>query len=276
MEARNRALPAPRRAWPLIWLTVVVLQGGLLLYPYARDAIVQPERTAFEHGRAVATRLGCFACHGPDGRGGVPNPGSEWKTVPAFTERVPMMFASSDAELREYILDGRPASKAEDAKYRAAMAAQAVRMPAYRDRISEADLGAVVDFVRAASGLLYPEDDLAARGIDLATANGCFACHGDMGGGGIANPGSLKGYVPSFWGADFDELVQSDDELLEWLAKGRIRRFTEHPVARRFIERQIIKMPAYEKILAADEIRAVAAAVRWIRGGTWGEAPLFE
>src|SRR5438132_279047 len=28
-----------------------------------------------EAGRRLAARLGCFGCHGPDGRGGPPNPG---------------------------------------------------------------------------------------------------------------------------------------------------------------------------------------------------------
>ncbi len=253
-----------------------VIENAFLAYPRVRDTILRPETTEYQRGLAVAVRLGCFGCHGAGGRGGVPNPGSHWKTVPAFTERVPMMFASNDAELREYILEGRPASKASDPKYEAEMKAQAVHMPAFRDRISAAELEAVVAFIGSASGLLYPQDDLAARGRDFALTSGCFACHGDMGGGGVANPGSLKGYVPSFWGADFAELVRDDRELIEWIEKGRIARLTENPVARRFLEKQVIQMPAYEAFLEPDEIEAVAAAVRWINRGAWRDAPLLD
>jgi mono/diheme cytochrome c family protein len=259
------------------WLAAAfVVQTAVLLYPHARDLIVRPETTAYEHGRAIAAELGCFSCHGPEGRGGVPNPGSEWKTVPAFNERVPMMFAKSDAELREYILDGHPRSKANDPEYRTDMEAQAMRMPAYREHLSTAELDALIAFIRPASGLLVPEDDLAARGLDLAYSNGCFSCHGDLGGGGVANPGSFKGYIPSFWGEDFRELVRSDAELVEWIAKGRIERLTQNAIARRYVEGQVIQMPAYEKFLSAEEIDALAAAVRWIHEGSWQNQPLLE
>jgi mono/diheme cytochrome c family protein len=263
-------------SWTRWIVAALVIENAYLLYPHARDLVVRPETTDYESGRAIASRLGCFSCHGPDGRGAAPNPGSEWKTVPAFNERVPMMFAKHDAELREYILDGHPASKADDPEYRAEMEAQAIRMPAYRKHISTGELDALIAFIRPASGLLVPEADLAARGLDLAHATGCFSCHGDLGGGGVANPGSLKGYIPSFWGEDFRELVRSDEELVEWIAKGRIARLTENVIARRYVEGQVIQMPAYERFLSAEDIRAIAAAVRWIHEGTWRDRPLLE
>ncbi len=259
------------------WIAVAfLLENAILLYPHARDLIVRPETTPYEHGRAIATGLGCFSCHGPEGRGGIPNPGSEWKTVPAFNERVPMMFAKHDAELREYILDGHPRAKADDPDYRAEMEAQAMRMPAYRKHLSAGELDALIAFIRPASGLLVPDADLAARGLDLAYSNGCFSCHGDLGGGGVANPGSFKGYIPSFWGEDFRELVRSDTELVEWIAKGRIARLAENVIARRYVEGQVIQMPAYEKFLRPEEIDAIAAAVRWIHEGSWQNQPLLE
>jgi mono/diheme cytochrome c family protein len=266
-------MPSSLAPWLLLAL---IVENAILLYPHARTLVVQPQLTAYEEGRAVANRLGCFGCHGADGRGDVPNPGSEYETVPAFTERVPMMFAKSDAELREYILDGAPASKRADPQYRAEVEAMAMKMPAYRDHITTQELEAIMAFIRPASGLLYPDDDEAARGLDLAVTNGCFACHGDLGGGGVPNPGSFKGYIPSFWGLDFEELVRDDDELLEWIAKGRITRLTDNPVARLYVEGQVIQMPAYEKLLSPDEIQAIAAAVRWIHDGSWTTAPLLD
>jgi mono/diheme cytochrome c family protein len=265
-----------QRHWPKLALAALLLQSGWMMYPHARNLVLPPEHTAYESGKRTAARLGCFGCHGPDGRGGVPNPGSVWETVPAFTERVPMMFAKHEGELREYVLDGAPASKRDDGKYEAEMAAQALRMPAYRGRITDAELDDVIAFIRAASGLLYPEDDEAGRGMDLALTNGCFGCHGDMGGGGVANPGSLKGYIPGFWGEDFKELVRNDEELLEWINEGRIARLTENPIANEFIEGQTIQMPAYKDHLTEKQVRAVAAAVRWMAGGTWQDEPLLD
>jgi mono/diheme cytochrome c family protein len=264
------------RSWPRWFVAAVLLQNAWLLYPYARDVVVRPETTAYVRGKRVADRLGCFACHGPEGRGGVPNPGSRSETVPGWTERVPMMFVATDAELREYILDGRPQSKATDPAYARQMERQAVQMPAYRERISAAELDDVVTFIRAASGLLVPEDLTAARGLDLAFSVGCFSCHGDLGGGGTPNPGSFKGYVPSFWGADFRDLVRSEAELLEWIREGRIERLARHPVGSWFLERQVIRMPAYKHVLTEADIGAIAAAVGWIHARSWERQALLE
>jgi mono/diheme cytochrome c family protein len=85
----------------------------------------------------------------------------------------------------------------------------------------------------------------------------------------MANPGSFKGYVPSFWGRDFDDLVRDDVELRAWLADGKIARIAEHPIGGWFFRRQALKMPAYGSRLKPDEIEALVAYVRWIRSGPW-------
>src|SRR5207237_1199447 len=147
--------------------------------------------------------------------------------------------------------------------------------PAARGRRVAAGLGCfgaaqledLVAYLRAASGQVLPEEPLAARGADLATELGCFACHGPLGAGGMANPGSLKGYVPGFWGADFDDLVRSDEELWHWIAEGEIRRITEHPISAFFFRRQAIKMAAFGRFLPEADVRALAAYVRWIHAG---------
>src|SRR5512145_1757860 len=93
----------------------------------------------------------------------------------------------------------------------------------------------LVAYLRAASGLLEPRDDVAAKGVEIALANGCFHCHGDMGVGGMPNPGSLKGYIPGFGGEDFDELVRDDDELRSWITEGGVPRLRNDPLASYFI-----------------------------------------
>src|SRR5438552_4014807 len=117
--------------------------------------------------------------------------------------------------------------------------------------------------------VLALEDTPAARRRRVAAELGCFACHGPLGAGGVPNPGSLKGYVPGYWGADFDDLVRSDEELWHWIAEGEIRRITEHPISAFFFRRQAIKMAAFGRFLPEDDVRALAAYVRWIHAGAW-------
>jgi len=274
-------LPMPNlrpRQWAIISaiLTLLLLvETGWLAYPFVHELVVPSEESAESRGRRAAEELGCFACHGPLGRGGVPNPGSEYKTVPSFHEGTLMMFAKDDEDVRAYIVDGAPAAKRGSASYRKAMDAQAIRMPAYRDVVGADQLDDLVAYLRGASELLYPpEGEAAESGGELAHDLGCFACHGDMGSGGIANPGSLKGYIPGFYGPDFAELVLDDAELRSWIAEGGIPRFSDDSLASFFLERQRIKMPAYKQHLDDEQIDSLVAYVRWISTETWRDLPL--
>jgi mono/diheme cytochrome c family protein len=248
---------------------LLVVESSYVAYPWVRDLVLQREESEVARGRRLADELGCFNCHGPGGRGGVPNPGSKWEGVPSFHEGTPMMFVGSDDDLRAYILDGAPEAKRKRESYRKEIAAQAIQMPAYRGWVSDRDVDALVAYIRAASELLVPEEEKIARGGELARANGCFGCHGEMGGGGLANPGSFKGYVPGFTGRDFEELVRSEQELRDWITKGTIPRLSEDPFASFFLERQRIQMPAYGEYLSESDVDAVAAYVRWLAQGSW-------
>jgi mono/diheme cytochrome c family protein len=258
----------------LFLLVLLFAETAWLAYPFVRDRLAPPQLTPEARGHELALQLGCFNCHGPQGTGGVPNAGSKWETVPSFHEGTPMMFVKKDADIREYILDGAPAAKRDRASYQEEMAGQAIHMPAFRDWVNGEDLDALVAFVRSRSDLLEPADDSAARGAKIVSENGCFACHGAMGSGGLPNPGSLKGYIPGFTGPDFAELVQNDDELREWITKGTISRLADDPVASIFLERQRIQMPAYERFLTRAEVDDVVAYIRWLAGETWRAQPL--
>jgi mono/diheme cytochrome c family protein len=258
-----------------VWALVVVaaLETGWLLYPVVRRFVLAIEETPAARGHRLAGELGCFACHGPDGDGGTKNPGSQEGEVPAFTEQTQMMYVKTTDDLREYILDGAPQRRREDSDYRARMDGAALHMPAYRGLVSARQLDDLVAYLRATSGQVMPEGAAAtaavSRGADLAMTYHCARCHGALGAGGVANPGSFKGYIPGFWGADYDDLVRSDEELRQWITDGKIPRISEHPIGGWFFRRQAVKMPAYGRFLSPEDIAALEAYVKWIHAGVW-------
>jgi mono/diheme cytochrome c family protein len=262
----------------IAFLVVALLaESAWLAYPVVRDLILPTRGNAAQRGRKLASELGCFNCHGPGGRGGVPNPGSKTGEVPSFHQGTIMMYAKDDQDLREYILNSAPAAKLARPEYRAEMDAQLIRMPSFKDVVSAAQLESLIAYLRASSGLLAPPPDtLAARGADLAVANGCFNCHGEMGIGGMPNPGSLRGYIPGFGGPDYEELVRNDEELRGWISDGDIPRLRNDPLASYFLERERIKMRVFKNYLSAADIDALVAYVHWLAEGRWQMAPLNE
>jgi mono/diheme cytochrome c family protein len=270
--SRGRRGPAWLRS--PIWFLAVLALAGVLLYPRMRAVVLEVEVTPVQRGHDVAVQLGCFNCHGPNGVGGVKNPGSEDGEVPGFIEGTLMMWVRSEEEIREYVLDGAPARKREDPRYRAQMESQLLAMPAYRDHLSGDELDDLMAYLRAVSGLLVPPDELAAKGQDLAYRLGCFHCHGPMGAGGGPNPGSFKGYIPGWWGNDFADLVRSDDELRAWILDGTIARLQEDFVGSHFLRNQRVYMPAYRAFITDEQLSALVAYVKWIHAGDWRGTPL--
>jgi len=139
----------------------------------------------------------CAVCHGPDGRGNgpaapslIPRPRDftlgqyKYKSTPA--DRPP-----SDADLITTVRDGLAASA----------------MPYFRDLLSESEIREVVAYLKSLSPAfagppppvlavpspLPPTPESRARGARLFTAQGCLACHGQGGRGGVALK-DAKGY----------------------------------------------------------------------------------
>jgi cbb3-type cytochrome oxidase cytochrome c subunit len=87
-----------------------------------------------ERGRAVFRKYGCAGCHGPDAKGGVPNPNA--KTA----QQVPGLLYVADgytkAELKERILNGQKEITPLDPK----RPPPPLYMPAWRGTISDAEV----------------------------------------------------------------------------------------------------------------------------------------
>ena len=257
-----------------LWFVACVALGIVLTYPIVRDLVLMVEVTAAERGYRIALRSGCFNCHGANGAGGVKNPGSKDGEVPGFSGGTPMMWVKNEDELREYILDGAPARKRADPQYRQQIASQLLAMPAFRGFVGARDVDDLIVYLRAVSGLITPSEEMAAKGQEVAYRLGCFQCHGPMGAGVSANPGSFKGYIPGWWGNDFRDLAHDDDELRNWILAGEISRLRDNPIAAYFIHRQRLYMPAYRDFIGDADLNALMRYVRWINGGAWQKQPL--
>src|SRR5256712_242220 len=122
--------------------------------------------------------------------------------------------------------------------------------------------------------LLALEETPARRGQRLAAELGCFSCHGPGGGGGTKNPGSEEGTVPAFTERTQMMYVKTTDDLREYVLDGAPRRKREDPDYRAKVEKAALRMPSYRRFVTEADVDALAAYVRWIRGGSW--RPLIQ
>jgi mono/diheme cytochrome c family protein len=223
------------------------------------------DRGTVHRGFKVAESHGCFTCHGVGGHRGMPNPGHGLDDIPPWSGGILMMYADNEGEIREWIQDGMPKRVRADPEQMKLRQGAAIAMPSFRDVLSKRDLTAVVAYVKAVADFEKPEEENAEAGRKVAVQYGCFNCHGPQGRGALDNPGSLKGYVPAWDGADYGELVRSDDEAREWILDGRAHRLQENPVALFFLGRQKIEMPAYRRHLTDADQAALLAYIHWLR-----------
>lgn len=239
-----------------------LLAFGLAVITFA--VLTAPRLPRAERGRRLAEREGCFTCHGPGGVRGAANPGRLDRTVPTFEGDV-MMYAKSPEDIRAWILEGVTPAKSVSQTWRSERDKGALRMPAFKHRLNRHQVDDLVAFIRASAGDPEPEDSLAAAGATRAEKLGCTGCHGAGGRLAARNPGSLKGYVPSWDGDDFAELVRDRTEFHQWVGNGVADRFKANPAARFFLRRAAVHMPAYARHLEPGDEDALWAYVQWLR-----------
>jgi len=242
----------------VLTLVAALLTAALLFVMSRRTWQRAALDTPVQRGRVIAERMGCYGCHGAGGGQPIPNPGAKGGEVPGWPGGTWMMWNRDERDLRAWILKGRP-------EHREADAGALIKMPAYERRLAPKEIGDLVAYVLAASHFGRISDEAAAAGHEVAYRLGCFGCHGPEGRGLVMNPGSFTGYIPSWDGADFADLVRDEAELRQWVKNGASERFLANPVARRILETQAIAMPAYRDRVSDDDLRALAAYIAWVR-----------
>jgi YVTN family beta-propeller protein len=237
----------------------VVLGGAILSLRWFHRA----ESTPALRGAEIARQQGCFACHGPDGRGGVADPGSRSGIVPGWDGPAVATYALNETEIREWILDGKP-SRLKDVDLGVGRK-PLLPMPAYRGKISPGELDDLLVYFRAVSAFDTNISSLAYEGMHEANKLGCFACHGAGGVGGYPNPGSFKGHIPAWDGNEYAEIVRDENELREWILDGASKRLRDNPAAEHFLKGQLVQMPAYRSAIADDQLAKIIGYIQWRR-----------
>lgn len=243
------------RKGAIILLVLIGLAG--VVFSYVRR-LRKPEHTAFWRGREVARTSGCFNCHGPDGTKGIENPGYQYGEVPPWQGETLMMYLKDSAEIRQYVLNGKPDRQKHPPD-------GLLHMPAFKGRIQGRDLQDLVVYLKVLAGYIPKQDSLGTRGIEVASKLGCFGCHGPYGLGGSPNPGSLQGYIPGWDGGAFQQLVRDTSELRQWIMNGEIARLKANPVARKFLHHQVIHMPAFKSNIQPQDLQALMHYIEQLR-----------
>jgi mono/diheme cytochrome c family protein len=259
----------------LLWIAglAAVIAWAAVRFIFLPDRLPPAER-----GRRLAEREGCFACHGPGGIRGTQNPGRPEGSVPSYQGAL-MMYAKNREEILEWIRDGVTAARRKSTSWREERARGVLKMPAFGARLAPNQVADLVAFVEATSGIPKPPEGSPARGLERVHELGCDGCHGLGGRFARPNPGSLKGYVPSWDGGDFPELVRDRAEFGEWVERGVAGRLRKNPIAEYFLRRANLRMPAYGSHLAPGDVDTLWMYVQWLRrtgGAQMGEIGTVE
>ncbi len=245
---------------------VAVLLLAVAALPLTRWALGRRERNPILRGRLLAGREGCVTCHWPWSQREIPNPGSRWGSVPLLAHGNARMYAADRAEIEEFIRHGAPRAWLDDPMVIERLDGQQLRMPAYGEVLSDGEIADLVAFTSAVERVEPPGGETAATGRHAAWKHGCLVCHGVEGSGGLANPGSLGGFVPGFLGGNFEHMVRDEQEFGEWIVDGTSSRLERNPVARFFLRRQRVAMPAYGELVSEEEIQWIWSWVVEMRG----------
>jgi mono/diheme cytochrome c family protein len=100
-------------------------------------------------GRAVARKHGCLGCHGVEGSGGLPNPRSLGGFIPGFSGGNFPDLVRDEEEFRQWVREGSSPRLERNPVVRFFWRRQAIRMPAYRERLTDEELGQLWHWVES-------------------------------------------------------------------------------------------------------------------------------
>jgi mono/diheme cytochrome c family protein len=122
-------------------------RDDLVAYVLTASQFGTPADEAVAAGKEAALRLGCFGCHGPEGRGLIRNPGSFKGFVPPWDGPDYPDLVRDDAEFRQWVRNGVSDRFRANPAAKVFLDNQAIAMPAYGDRASDEDLRTLAAFV---------------------------------------------------------------------------------------------------------------------------------
>lgn len=99
-----------------------------------------PDDAEIAAGRGLAREHGCLSCHGIEGSGGLPNPGSLGGFIPGFAGRNFPDLVADEEEFREWIRTGTSRRLERNPIVRWHWRRQQISMPAYRDALTDQEL----------------------------------------------------------------------------------------------------------------------------------------
>jgi mono/diheme cytochrome c family protein len=99
-------------------------------------------------GHRTAAQRGCFGCHGPGGMIGARNPGSFKGYIPPWRGKDFAELVKSEKELRSWIRDGTIPRFEKNPLARFFSHRQVIQMPAYRDVLTEEEIGDMVVYIQ--------------------------------------------------------------------------------------------------------------------------------
>lgn len=127
--------------------------ADLTVWASAVEDLESPGAEAARSGRKLARQHGCLSCHGLEGAGGLPNPGSIGGFIPGFLGRNFIDLVENRAEFDEWVKTGELARLTANPLARHFWRRQAISMPAYRDALSDEELDQLWAWVEAARGV---------------------------------------------------------------------------------------------------------------------------
>lgn len=119
----------------------------LVAYVLSVSQFGRPADADAAAGRATASRLGCFGCHGPEGRGQLSNPRSFKGYIPPWDGPDYPDLVRSDDEFREWVRNGI-CDRLDQPASRLFLDRQAIGMPAYGDRVSDEELNELLAYIQ--------------------------------------------------------------------------------------------------------------------------------